>query len=70
MRIKKQETRLTLHEHDNDDDDDDDDYIILLLPVQTKKSKEDDADYENSHIVIRTHAEVNKDLRALLLECF
>ena len=25
MRIKEQETRLTLHEHDDDDDDDDDD---------------------------------------------
>jgi len=25
LRIKEQETRLTLHEHDNDDDDDDDD---------------------------------------------
>ena len=24
MRIKEQETRLVLHEHDNDDDDDDD----------------------------------------------
>ena len=27
MRIKEQETRLTLHEHDDDDDDDDDDDI-------------------------------------------
>jgi hypothetical protein len=25
LRIKEQETRLTLHEHDDDDDDDDDD---------------------------------------------
>jgi len=25
LRIKKQETRLILHEHDDDDDDDDDD---------------------------------------------
>ena len=24
LRIKEQETRLTLHEHDDDDDDDDD----------------------------------------------
>jgi len=24
LRIKEQETRLVLHEHDNDDDDDDD----------------------------------------------
>jgi len=30
LRIKKQETRLALHEHDDDDgdDDDDDDYIF------------------------------------------
>jgi hypothetical protein len=27
LRIKKQETRLILHEHDDDDDDDDDDDI-------------------------------------------
>jgi len=26
LRIKEQETRLTLHEHDDDDDDDDDDH--------------------------------------------
>jgi hypothetical protein len=28
LRIKEQETRLTLHEHDDDDDDDDD--IVLM----------------------------------------
>ena len=28
MRIKEQETRLTLQEHDDDDDDDDDIYYI------------------------------------------
>jgi len=30
LRIKEQETRLTLQEHDDDDDDDDDDYEISL----------------------------------------
>jgi len=33
LRIKEQETCLTLHEHDDDDDDDDDDiYIFSILP--------------------------------------
>ena len=34
MRIKEQETRLTLQQHDNDDDDDDDDDddICSLIP--------------------------------------
>jgi hypothetical protein len=27
LRIKEQETRLTLHEHDDDDDDDDDIFV-------------------------------------------
>ena len=35
MRIKEQETRLILHEHNDDDDDDDDDYddvpIVYIL---------------------------------------
>ena len=31
LRIKEQETRLTLQEHDDDDDDDDDDDIQLKL---------------------------------------
>jgi len=35
LRIKEEETRLTLHEHDNDDDDDDDEddevYYLLLF---------------------------------------
>jgi hypothetical protein len=44
--------------------------VTLLLPVQTKWSMEEDADYEHSHTVIRTKAEVNKELRAVLLECF
>ena len=30
MRIKEQETRLTLHEHDDYDDDDDNDDDVLL----------------------------------------
>jgi hypothetical protein len=30
LRIKEQETRLALQEHDDDDDDDDDDDEILL----------------------------------------
>ena len=30
MRIKEQETRLTLHEHEHDDDDDDDDDVHLV----------------------------------------
>ena len=29
LRIKEQETHLTLQEHDDDDDDDDDDDVIL-----------------------------------------
>jgi hypothetical protein len=29
LRIKEQETRLTLHEHDDDDDDDDDIDVII-----------------------------------------
>jgi hypothetical protein len=41
LRIKEQETRLTLHEHDDDDGDDDDDddnnddaeYKVFLLAV-------------------------------------
>ena len=33
MRIKEQETRLTLHEHDDDDDDDDDDLICSCALV-------------------------------------
>jgi len=33
LRVKKQETRLTLHEHD-DDDDDDDDVSQPYLPEQ------------------------------------
>jgi hypothetical protein len=28
LRIKEQETRLTLHEHDDDDDDDDDSLLL------------------------------------------
>jgi len=38
LRIKKQETRLALQEHDDNDDVDydDDDDVILLLPVQKK----------------------------------
>jgi hypothetical protein len=31
LRIKEQETRLTLHEHDDDDDDDDDDEGKILF---------------------------------------
>jgi hypothetical protein len=31
LRIKEQETRLILHEHDDDDDDDDDDDEILII---------------------------------------
>jgi len=29
LRIKEQETRLTLQEHDDDDDDDDDDVSVF-----------------------------------------
>jgi len=31
LRIKEQETRLTLQEHDDDDDDDDDDIFFILV---------------------------------------
>jgi hypothetical protein len=30
LRIKEQETRLTLYEHDDNDDDDDDDDDVLM----------------------------------------
>jgi hypothetical protein len=29
LRIKQQETHVTLHEHDDDDDDDDDVYCVM-----------------------------------------
>jgi hypothetical protein len=29
LRVKEQETRLTLYEHDDDDDDDDDDDCVI-----------------------------------------
>ena len=31
MRIKEQETHLTLQEHDDDDDDDDDDVYVATV---------------------------------------
>ena len=34
MRIKEQETRLTLQEHDDDDDDDDDDEDTLYMGLK------------------------------------
>jgi hypothetical protein len=33
LRIKEQETRLTLHEHHDDDDDDDDDFVGFIVLV-------------------------------------
>jgi len=34
LRIKEQETRLTLQEHDDDDDDDDDDdFLYNFCPI-------------------------------------
>jgi len=42
LRIKEQETRLTLQEHDDDDDDDDDDDESLnykqLVKIRVKSS--------------------------------
>ena len=38
MRIKEQETRLILHEHNDDDDDDDDDDDICLIIKNSLKS--------------------------------
>ena len=35
MRIKEQETRLTLQEHDNDDDDDDDGCVFTWHVIKT-----------------------------------
>jgi len=32
LRIKEQETHLTLQEHDDDDDDDDDECVSTFLP--------------------------------------
>jgi len=37
LRIKEQETRLTLHEHDDDDDDDDDDDFDITMCKIIKK---------------------------------
>ena len=34
LRIKEQETLLTLQEHDDDDDDDDDDDQVRTFPLQ------------------------------------
>ena len=39
MRIKEQETRLTLHEHDDDDDDDDDRRPRLELRTSQVRSR-------------------------------
>jgi hypothetical protein len=36
LRIKEQETRLILHEHDDDDDDDDDDHAVIEYPVLSR----------------------------------
>ena len=38
MRIKEQETRLTLQEY-NDDDDDDDDFTIFMKPIMAVSSR-------------------------------
>jgi hypothetical protein len=38
LRIKGQETRLTLHEHDDDDDDDDDDLNLHNFMVVSENS--------------------------------
>jgi hypothetical protein len=35
LRIKEQETRPTLHEHDDNDDNDDDDDVLHVGPFQT-----------------------------------
>ena len=43
MRIKEQETRLTLLEHDDDDDDDDDDKDYNMYRGWTQ------TDYQNKH---------------------
>ena len=45
MRIKKQETRLILHEHDDDDDDDDDDENLLESPSITSDKIPHNVDY-------------------------
>ena len=37
LRIKEQETRLTIHEHD-DDDDDDDIYILPSIRIRLGKA--------------------------------
>jgi hypothetical protein len=38
LRIKEQETRLTLHEHDDDDDDDDDPSVsTIFLHISQKE---------------------------------
>ena len=38
MRIKEQETRLTLQEHDDDDDDDDDIYTVQFLAINVSSN--------------------------------
>jgi len=37
LRIKEQETHLTLQEHDDDDDDDDDGYLSVFGKAVEKK---------------------------------
>jgi len=36
LRIKEQETRLSLHEHDDDDHDDDDKYDTTVKPFRRR----------------------------------
>jgi len=42
LRIKEQEARLTLHEHDDDDDDDDDDdstfFVLKTIKINSEVS--------------------------------
>jgi hypothetical protein len=41
LRIKEEETRLTLHVHDDDDDDDDDEYVLMDYAVVWQHAPEE-----------------------------
>jgi len=68
LRIKEQETRLTLHEHDDDDDDDDD----VRFAVRNKKH----SSYIYAHIFTYTMYSVlhlvlqNAHFQSLLYDAF
>ena len=59
MRIKEQETHLTLHEHDDDDYDDDDDDIL-----KNRRASLDSREnwFSDSHNLLKGENELQPDL--------